>query len=114
MFKRIFLVLFFIVIFSRASFSAKSDFAFRSKQASRRDLLIENESHKLELIRIIISEKAVTHSELFSDFIAANQIRHIGFKFNFFSEDLLKKNYNESKGFSSYFIDDAIEAFPVK
>jgi len=74
MFKRIFLILFFIVIFSRASFSAKSDFAFRSKQASRRDLLIENESHKLELIRII-SEKAVTHSELFSDFIAANQIR---------------------------------------
>jgi hypothetical protein len=98
-FRNVFFILGFITIFSFSSFSATK--------------FSENEELKLELVRIVL-EKGIAKSLLFRDFVCANNLNDISFKYTFFSYCLLERNYNEQKGFTDSFIRDAIEGFPVE
>jgi hypothetical protein len=106
-FRNGFFILFLLATFSSTGFSARSDFRFCQKQVNSKNLFPENVSAKLELVRIVF-EKGISKSRIFRDFVRANTIDDISFKYQFFPLEILKKQYTVEKGFTPDFVDDAI------
>jgi hypothetical protein len=97
-FRNIFLIVFFVAIFTADGFSALRVFpdAIRNKA----------------MFLSIVLENAVSGSKIFKDFTNANHIENISLRYLFFPAELLKRKYNTEQGFSSNFVDDASQGFP--
>jgi len=95
----IFFICFFLTIFTRNGFSAKTKVFPENNLRAKRNL------------REVIFEKGVSRSRVFKDFTIANDIKDISFKYMFCSKELLQESYTTEKGFTTDFIDDAIQGF---
>jgi len=94
-FKNVFFILFFVTIFSIDGFSAKTK-------------VLDHLSAKMEIQETVL-KYGVSGSQIFKDFVYANSLLNLSFKYIFCSASFLKKKYTIEKGFSPTFIDDVIE-----